>query len=139
MEVQRWLMELPHDDCVRLLADCELGRLAVIVEGRPEIFPVNHVYEPERTSIAFATMAGTKLHGALDWPWVAYEVDGVDDDNRAGWSVLVVGHVEEITDAAEIDRLDAQRGLALWASGEGARWLRIIPNKITGRRVSLGH
>jgi uncharacterized protein len=139
VEVQRWLMELPQADCERLLADCDLGRLAVIVEGRPEIFPVNHVYEAGRTSIAFATMAGTKLHGALDWPWVAYEVDGMEDDGRAGWSVMVVGHVEEITDQGEIEQLTSQRGPGLWASGEAARWLRIVPKKMTGRRVSLGY
>jgi uncharacterized protein len=139
VEVQRWLMDLPQADCERLLAACDLGRLAVIVEGRPEIFPVNHVYEPGTASIAFATMPGTKLHGALDWPWVAYEVDGMEEVGRAGWSVMVVGHVEEITDSGEIAHLAAQRGPALWASGEAARWLRIIPKKITGRRVSLGH
>jgi hypothetical protein len=47
-----------------------------IVNGRPQIFPVNHVYDRPSGCVVFPTRAGIKLHGALDWPWVAFEVDG---------------------------------------------------------------
>lgn len=135
MPMNTLLIDIGAEQCEQLLADATLGRLAVIVDGRPEIFPVNHVFDPERHTVAFPTNAGTKLHGALHWPWVAYEVDGVDPDGERGWSVLVVGRAEEITDPADIARLRARR-VVRWRSGGAMRWLRIVPSKITGRRIS---
>lgn len=133
--VQKWLVEIPPAECEELLASSSLGRVGVVVQGRPEVFPVNHLYDPQTGSVTFSTMPGTKLHGALEWPWVAYEVDGVEADGAGGWSVMVVGRAEEITDPAEIGELAAERRVALWATGEGARWLRIVPTKVTGRRI----
>jgi nitroimidazol reductase NimA-like FMN-containing flavoprotein (pyridoxamine 5'-phosphate oxidase superfamily) len=122
------------EECADLLAASTLGRLGVIVDGRPEIFPVNHVYDRETGTVAFPTNTGTKLHGAVGWPFVAYEVDGVEADDAGGWSVALVGRAEEITDADDIARLAGQRRV-LWRSGESARWVRIVPDKVTGRRI----
>lgn len=123
----------PHD-CAQLLASSSLGRLGVVVAGRPQIFPVNHVYDHVRGCVTFPTCDGAKLHAALDWPWVAYEVDGVAADGEAGWSVLVVGRAEEITDEDEIDRL-ARRRKVPWRAGPGVTWLRIVPTEVSGRRI----
>lgn len=130
-----WLIEIPAEECENLLAAATLGRLGVVVDGRPEIFPVNHVYDRQAGCVTFPTDAGTKLHGALGWPWVAYEVDGIEPGDQGGWSVLVVGSAEEISDRAEIARLAAGRQV-LWRTGDSVRWLRIVPSKVTGRRVS---
>ena len=132
--VQTLLVDMPVEDCEELLGRSPIGRLGVIVDGRPEIFPMNHVFDPHTRSVAFPTTAGTKLDAALNWPWAAYEVDGIDDEGR-GWSVLVVGRAEEITDPVDIERLESHRHV-LWQSGESARWLRIVPNRVSGRRIS---
>src|SRR5690606_31857121 len=115
------------------LASAPMGRLGVIIDGRPEIFPVSHVFDLEHRCVAFPTNDGTKLHGALNWPWVAFEADELERDG--GWSVLVVGQAEEVTDPAEIERLSALRDVP-WRTGPGTRWLRIVPSKITGRHIS---
>ncbi len=135
MTVRTWLVDISPEECADLLAASRLGRLGVIIDGRPEIFPVNHVYDRASDSVVFPTRDGTKLHGALDWPWVAYEVDGVDPDDAGGWSVAVVGAAEEITGTDEIARLALERHV-LWAAGESAHWIRIVPSKMTGRRIS---
>jgi uncharacterized protein len=49
-----------------LLAAATLGRLGVIVDGRPEVFPVNHVYDHESGYVVFPRKARTTLHAALD-------------------------------------------------------------------------
>jgi nitroimidazol reductase NimA-like FMN-containing flavoprotein (pyridoxamine 5'-phosphate oxidase superfamily) len=139
MTVQTWLIDISPEECADLLMASKLGRLGVIIDGRPEIFPVNHVYDRESGCVAFPTSAGTKLHGALDWPWVAYEVDGVEPEAAGGWSVVVVGAAEEITDPDEVARLAGERRV-LWAAGDQARWIKIVPSKVTGRRISaVGH
>jgi uncharacterized protein len=132
--VRTWLIGISPEECADLLAASKLGRLGVIVDGRPEIFPVNHVYDRETGTVAFPTNTGTKLHGAVGWPFVAYEVDGVEADDAGGWSVALVGRAEEITDADDIARLARQRRV-LWRSGETAHWVRIVPEKVTGRRI----
>ena len=133
--IQTYLETLSTETCIGLLSHSVLGRIGVMVDGRPEIFPVNHVYDEVTGSVTFPTNARTKLHGALTWPFISFEVDGVDPDGRGGWSVLVVGHAEEIDDPATRARLNARR-LALWGGGADRVWLRIVPEKITGRRIS---
>lgn len=128
-----FLVEIPPDECAELLASAKIGRLGVVVEGRPEIFPVNHVVEEETGAIVFPTRPGTKLHGALGWPWVAFEVDGMDPES--GWSVMVVGRAEEVAEADVRRRAASQRSI-LWAGGADAVWVRIVPEKVTGRRIS---
>jgi uncharacterized protein len=96
------LIELDPDDCAELLASSTLGRLGVVVDGRPEIFPVNHVYDSERGCVAFPTLPGTKLYAARNSPWVAFEVDRVDPDGERGCSVLVVGTAHVITDSEAV-------------------------------------
>lgn len=134
-ETRTWLVHLDVDECQELLGTTSLGRLGVVVDGRPEIFPVNHVYDPTSGRIAFPTNIGTKLHAALGWPWVAFEVDGTAPDEAAAWSVLVVGRAEPLTDTAAIVRL-ATRRTVRWAAGAGATWLQIVPARVTGRRIS---
>lgn len=67
MNVQTWLIDKSAQERAELLAMSKLGRLGVIVDGRPEIFPVNHVYDRETGSVAFPTNDRTKLHGSLAW------------------------------------------------------------------------
>ncbi len=49
---------LAPDECWDLLAQTNVGRLAVLVDGHPDIFPVNYVLDGD--SIVFRTGAGTK-------------------------------------------------------------------------------
>lgn len=132
---QTWLIDMSPEKCADLLERATLGRLAVIVEGKPEIFPVNHVYDRHAKTVAFPTRPGTKLKGILNWPSVAFEVDGIDTDGGGGWSVAVVGAPVEVIDAAEVARLAALRHIP-WAAGRAVRWIRIVSSKTTGRQIS---
>ena len=134
MSAMSYLVHLTPRDCEDHLARTTMGRLGVVVDGRPEIFPVNHGFDAESGSVVFATNTSTKFNAIQHWPWVAYEVDGLDPDNDWAWSVLVVGRAEEITDEDEVARLRPLRQ-GSWVTREEMRWVRIIPSKITGRRV----
>jgi nitroimidazol reductase NimA-like FMN-containing flavoprotein (pyridoxamine 5'-phosphate oxidase superfamily) len=135
--IHTWRIEIPPEECEELLAGAVLGRLGVVVDGRPEIFPVNHVYDTSTGSIAFPTNERTKWRAALEWPWVAFEVDGMDADRTSGWSVAVVGRAEEITDPAEIARMSQRRTVACTGGrGPGTHWLRIVRSKMTGWRIT---
>jgi nitroimidazol reductase NimA-like FMN-containing flavoprotein (pyridoxamine 5'-phosphate oxidase superfamily) len=129
-----WLEHLDEHECREHLETTSLGRIAVMVDGHPEIFPVNHVYDPA-LGVAFPSNERTKLHAALEWPWICFEVDGVDTDRNRGWSVLVVGRAVEVTDPGTCRSLAARRKVA-WATSSELRWLHIEPTKVTGRRIS---
>lgn len=58
------------------------GRLAVVVGGRPLVFPVNFALDGE--SIVLRTDTGTKLYGARKG-LVAFECDGIDGMYHTGW------------------------------------------------------
>jgi nitroimidazol reductase NimA-like FMN-containing flavoprotein (pyridoxamine 5'-phosphate oxidase superfamily) len=36
------LEEIPEDECLQLLERHDLGRIAIVVDGQPLIFPVNY-------------------------------------------------------------------------------------------------
>ena len=124
---------LDRDQCLRLLAEDEIGRLAVIAGNTPAIFPVNYALDGD--TIVFRTDPGTKLaHGPR--ARASFEVDTFDHAGRAGWSVVATGRLEEVThyDAATFARV---RRLAIhpWAGGDKGHWMRLVPDRITGRRI----
>ena len=127
------LRVLDRDQCLRLLANDEIGRLAVIAGNAPAIFPVNYALDGD--TVVFRTDPGTKLdHGPR--ARASFEVDSFDRTRRAGWSVVATGRLEEVTryDAATFDRV---RRLAIdpWAAGDKAHWMRLVPDRVTGRRI----
>jgi nitroimidazol reductase NimA-like FMN-containing flavoprotein (pyridoxamine 5'-phosphate oxidase superfamily) len=132
------MQELTGDECYRLLATQQIGRLGVNAEHYPLIFPVNYALDRARV-IVVRTHPGTKL-AAADHANVTFEVDEIDQRTRSGWSVLVRGLAEEVTSAHRAELVERTRssGAQPWAPGEHGRWLRIIPHAISGRRIVPG-
>ncbi len=126
---------LSERESSRLLKTKDLGRLAIIVDGRPEIFPVNYAFE-ERV-VVFRTSPGMKLERGPYTP-AAFEVDSVDRRAGVAWSVVVHGTAHEISTAADVlaERL---RRLVVKPAAPGARtrWMAIYADHITGRRFRL--
>jgi nitroimidazol reductase NimA-like FMN-containing flavoprotein (pyridoxamine 5'-phosphate oxidase superfamily) len=126
------LEQLSRPACLALLAECEVGRIGVLVDGAPEIYPVNFVLDRER--ILFRTAGGGKLRGIDRNPAVCFEVDGIDRDRQTGWSVLVKGSAKVVSDAPTARQL-AESRLRYWAPGQKASWICVEPREITGRRI----
>ena len=126
---------LRRDECLRLLAGETVGRLGVIVGGRPVVLPVN--YALHGTSIVFRTGEGSKLEGSLGQP-VTFEVDEFDVAEHSGWSVVVDGVAEEISTSEDWFAESAREMAApTWLPGDAAHYIRIRPGVITGRRVPV--
>lgn len=126
---------LSHDECVRLLAEHEVGRLVVVVRGAPHIVPVNYVFDGD--AVVFRSDAGTKLD-AGEGHRVAFEIDGFDTAARTGWSVVVHGRASEITEWDDPSVTAARSRLAPtpWAGGAKRHWVRVEADTISGRRIS---
>lgn len=119
--------------CWDLLRHGIIGRLAVVVDGEPDIFPINYVVD--HGTIVFRTDAGRKLSAAAHRP-VAFEVDGYDQRDAVAWSVVVHGVGAEIR---ETDDVIEAMGLPLdpWQEGSKARFMRIAASAVTGRRIHV--
>ncbi len=123
---------LSPDECWRLLASTPVGRIGVLADSAPEIYPVNHVVDGH--TLVFRTAPGTKLRSLLRTPLVCFEVDGIDADAATGWSVLVKGRAAQIVAPEEL-RAAQQLPLLFWPLGATAHWIRIVPDEVTGRRT----
>ena len=100
------------------------------------IRPVNYAFDERSQSVVFRTAAGSKFQGLIQSAKAAFEIDGADPDGRTGWSVIIVGVVERVTNPAEVRRLE-KLGVDPWASGEKPHWVRIRAWTVSGRRVSV--
>lgn len=123
---------LERRECLRLLAGEVVGRVGVVEAGSPLVLPVNFGLDGD--VIVFRTGPGTKLSEARGHA-ACFEVDDFDRETRSGWSVVVRGRIEEITEhnPALLARL---ADLAEpWLEGDRSHVVRIVPSSITGRRV----
>jgi nitroimidazol reductase NimA-like FMN-containing flavoprotein (pyridoxamine 5'-phosphate oxidase superfamily) len=120
--------------CLLLLADDVVGRLAFVDGGAPAIVVVNYVLDGD--AVVFRSGPGTKLRTGVRAP-VAFEIDRLDRESRSGWSVVVTGRLEEVTDhrSTLLQRVQALP-IDPWAEGDKPHLLRLVPTAITGRRVA---
>lgn len=124
---------LSPDDCRSLLDGATIGRIAYVDAGESVILPIN--IGTWGGSIVFRTAPGSKLDAAVMSRPASIEIDGYDEATRTGWSVLVKGSVDSVTDEAEVARLD-EAGPRPWSRPDlRHNWVRLLPNEITGRRI----
>jgi nitroimidazol reductase NimA-like FMN-containing flavoprotein (pyridoxamine 5'-phosphate oxidase superfamily) len=123
-------------ECRELLEGHHFGRFGFVdsVGVFPSIIPVN--YRLDGDKIVIRTDAGSKLAAALRGAPVAFEVDGVDETHQVGWSVVVRGHAEEITDEDTIAEL-RQTPLLAWHPRAKPRYIRINASQVIGRRIRI--
>lgn len=119
-------------ECWSLLETQSVGRLAVAIRNRPDIFPINYLVDDE--TIVFRTNPGMKLAAAIGGESVAFEVDVYDPGTGAGWSVVVTGEAVQVKTLDELLRVE-ELPLEPAAPGQKNRWVRIHPLSVTGRRL----
>lgn len=124
---------LDREEARDLLALASVGRVAFVEDGEVTVVPVNHVVDA--WAIAFRTTYGSKLTAAVRGQRVAFEADRLDPAERTGWSVLVRGEAERVTDPTVVGRLE-DLALDVWADAvDRPQWVRIPIDEISGRRI----
>ena len=131
------LDDLSYDECVTRLEANVVGRIALLAHERLVVVPVNHKLI-RMDGNTFWIVFRTQLGGLLDQTdvRVAFEIDQIDVDEHAGWSVLVQGTLQRLDpDAADVrQRFDPEP----WPISERERWMAIEPFAISGRRIADG-
>ena len=123
---------LTTSECLRLLRSVAIGRLAVIVDGAPDVFPVNHLVD--HGTVVFRTAQGTKLAASVGGR-VAFEADGRDDDGTV-WSVVLKGTARQLRQLEELVETE-KMPLLPWHKGSKPFFVRVVPEEISGRRFAV--
>ncbi|GAA0686567.1 pyridoxamine 5'-phosphate oxidase family protein [Kitasatospora atroaurantiaca] len=127
------LMQLTTPECWDRLGEHGIGRVALSGDAGPAVLPVNYIVDDG--TIVYRTTPDSMTASAAGSE-VAFEVDHVDEHLSQGWSVLIVGTAEYITDPETVRRLAEEPEARPWAGGARNLWIRIAPTRITGRRIS---
>jgi nitroimidazol reductase NimA-like FMN-containing flavoprotein (pyridoxamine 5'-phosphate oxidase superfamily) len=126
---------LEENACLELLKGHHFGRVAFVDQaGPPVIMPVNYLMHGE--TVVFRIDPNSKLGRAVQSVAAAFEIDGIDERERTGWSVVVSGRAEEVVDPKELDEL-RQTPLQPWAPGDRSQYVRITAELVTGRCISV--
>jgi nitroimidazol reductase NimA-like FMN-containing flavoprotein (pyridoxamine 5'-phosphate oxidase superfamily) len=134
----RVIEELDQEACLQLISRGGVGRIAYAGRFGLVVLPVNYMLQ------GGAIVFRTAEHGSLDEDLrtgiegaeykVAFEIDDIDLPKRQGWSVLVQGPAHHLVGA---DRDAAvQAGVQALAPGDRELFVRIVPSRVTGRRIS---
>ena len=129
------LLELGPEECRDRLGSRGVGRVVQSTPRGPEALPVN--YAVVSGAIVYRTVQGSAPDPAPG-EQVAFEVDQVDDALSQGWSVLVSGTARHVTEPEEVRRLTEQAHIQPWPGGDRDLWVRIEPERFTGRRIRTG-
>jgi nitroimidazol reductase NimA-like FMN-containing flavoprotein (pyridoxamine 5'-phosphate oxidase superfamily) len=133
------LVDLDQAECLRLISPGGVGRIAFSGRFGPTVLPVN--YKLHEGTIVFRTVEDSPTDedlrtGIANAEYkVAFEIDDFSMAAREGWSVLIQGalhHVESEAERASV----RESGVQPWASGPRDLYLRVIPSRITGRRIT---
>ena len=129
---------LDEAECQRLIAAGGVGRIGYTGRFGPTVLPVNYVLHDE--TIVFRTgqhsPLGEDLRTGIEHAEskVAFEIDELSPAMREGWSVLVQGSAHLVDSEAERASI-VGLGVEPWAGGEKELFVRVLPTRITGRRI----
>lgn len=123
------LVDLPAEECWRLLTTTSVGRVAWTTADGPVVIPVNFTVDDRVVYIR--TRACSSMVQKADVERVAFEVDRIDEAKRSGWSVLLSGRAEVRYGSAA----DAVPSVETWPSGPRSAVVVIAVDKISGRRL----
>jgi len=123
---------IDRDECLKLLGQHRVGRLGYIDDGWPTVVPVNYSIDGDK--IFIRSLPGHKLETANQRHVACIEVDQVDEWARTGWSVVVHGPLEVITDP-DVLKTAWANDPDPWVKAPRWHWLKLAPLSITGRRL----
>ncbi|MFJ9775781.1 helix-turn-helix domain-containing protein [Kitasatospora sp. NPDC101157] len=126
------LVKLTPQECWERLGTHGIGRIALPVHPGPGVFPVNYLVDGQ-TVVYRTNPAGVAAPEAGSE--VSFQADHIDEHRRDGWSVLLVGTAEHVTNSTTIQQLTQRPGAETWAGGVRDLWIRVVPAQVSGRRI----
>ncbi|MBV9094902.1 MAG: pyridoxamine 5'-phosphate oxidase family protein [Streptosporangiaceae bacterium] len=133
----RTIEQLDQAESLRLISPGGIGRIAYQSRFGLAVLPVN--YRWFNGAVVFRTTEHSPLDedlrtGITNAEYqVAFEIDDFDLAERVGWSVLIQGPAHHVTEAERASAVQA--GVEPMAPGKKELFVRIVPSRVTGRRI----
>lgn len=127
----RALDRVTRQESVELLSSAVVGRVVFTVSALPAVVPVSFGVLDD--TLVLRTSEGTRLAAAADGGVLAFEADEIDPVARTGWSVVVTGLAEIVTDP--VRRALIHSIVEPFVSGENDVYVSLPLTVVTGRRV----
>lgn len=124
---------LPAEECWNRLRALEFGRLAYHLADEVHITPINYAVDGDK--IIFRTAEGSKLLGVVMNEDVAFEIDQVDEEDEAAWSVIARGTATILEGAAARDADNLR--LRPWINTAKYNVVAISVDELSGRQFHL--
>ena len=121
------------EQCVQLLTEHSIGRVAWQAAEGPQILPVTYAWF--EGAVVFRTSPYGVLSDLIRPTDVAFEVDELDQDHHRGWSVVVHGRARA-AESGDLARMWAVGSVVPWATGTRNLFIQITPDRLSGRRVA---
>lgn len=129
----RRLAQLTRADCLQLVGSVPFGRIVFTSRALPAVRVVNHLMLGEQIIIRASLGAAISSEADGTGTVVAYEADLFDPAERLGWSVVVVGRANRVTDTELAAR--CRESLSPWVDGETDQVIAIAADLVTGYRM----
>jgi nitroimidazol reductase NimA-like FMN-containing flavoprotein (pyridoxamine 5'-phosphate oxidase superfamily) len=128
--------ELSAAQCIDLLMAGLVGRVAVCTPSGPHVVPVNYSVVDESVIVRTTpySVLGSQARGSL----LALEIDHVDLERHRGWSVVVRGRADVVTDADALKHIKHTWNPESWAAGSRNVYLRVPWSEVSGRCLGAG-
>jgi len=129
---RNFLRALSPAECFDLLEAGGIGRVGIATSEGVMILPVNYAVKGQ--TIIYRTAPDTLLALHVNTQ-LSFEVDQCDETLHEGWSVLVQGHAQEVTDELQVKQIEDVTHLKPWAPGARDVYVRLAPTEVSGRRI----
>ncbi|MCW2720916.1 pyridoxamine 5'-phosphate oxidase family protein [Pseudonocardia sp.] len=125
-------IEFTRANCLDLLESGTRGRVVFTHAAMPAVQPVSYILDDGEA--VFRVTRGSPLATATHDAVVGFQVDHIDPDTGAGWSVLGVGQAYQVTDPGRrVAFTDRVHG---WAPDSRAFIVAVPLQQLTGNRFS---
>lgn len=132
------ITELTVEETLLFLADMSFGRLAISLNDKPDIFPINftvHARSADDVVAYVRTSPGNKLFATAVGAPLALETDSVEESTATSAIIYGVGRTVQHPD--ELKLVDSL-GVEPWIAVRKPEVVAIDVEHISGRRFLLG-
>ena len=116
----------------RVVAEGQIGRIAVVFGGQPDIFPVSYV--THKRGIYLKTGPNSRLRQETEGSRVAFEATMTHPD---GFSSVVCFGIVRVVDDPDLLTTLTRAPLVEFSSDASAIWLELKPETLRGRQLHI--
>ena len=131
------LHELAHEECLRLLGQGGVGRLAFASPTGIQVILVD--YQLHEDAVVFRTTPYSQLGLHGPGQEAALEIDELDPVHHTAWSVVAKGTMHVVSKQAEVVRIKRDHDPEPWAEGVRQLYVKLVWRELTGRWIGAEH